>query len=121
MTAVYSSAAKDAHHNATVSYLGAGGKLVIGTAGMGTVLATLTLENTAGTTSGGVLTFSNFPKSAAAVAGGVAAAARVRKADNTDVITGLTVGLAGSGADIILDNTTIVASQIVTVNSATIG
>lgn len=93
-----------------------GGKLEIGTAGMGTVLATIVLSDPAGTISAGVLTLSGFPKSDTADATGTAAAARIRDSDNNDVITGLTVGT--SGADIVLDSVNITTGQTVTINSA---
>ena len=72
----------------------------------------------AGTASGGVLTFSGFPKQDGADASGTAAAARIRKSDNTDIVTGLTVGT--SAADIILDNTNIAETQVVIIQSAAI-
>ena len=106
-------------HNGAKIRVRKGGKLEIGTTGMGTVLATITLDATAGTTSGGVLTFSSFPKSdSSADATGTAAAARIRTSVNADVVTGLTVGT--SGTDVILDSTSITSGQVVTINSATI-
>ena len=118
MAVTYTTAVKNARLEAVVAQIGTGGKLEIGTSAMGSVLATFTLENTAGTASGGVLTLSGMPKTVQASAGGTAAAARIRKADNTDIITGLTVGT--SAADIILDNTSINASQNVSISTATI-
>ncbi len=98
---------------------GAGaGKLEIGTAGMATVLVTVTLNDPSGTISGDLLTLSGFPKSPTASAAGTAAAARIRDSNNVDVITGLTVGT--SGTDVILDNTSIANGQTVQINSATI-
>lgn len=122
MAVVYTTAVKDARMTAVRDQidLGAGaGVLQIGTAGMATVLAEITLNDPSGTVSGGVLTLSGFPKSdSSANATGTAAAARIRDSAGTDVITGLTVGT--SSADIILDNTSINTSQVVTINSATI-
>lgn len=63
---VNTTAVKNARLEAVVSQIGSGGKLEIGTAGMASVLATITLEDPAGTASGGVLTLSGFPKSATA-------------------------------------------------------
>ena len=95
------------------------GVLQIGTTAMGTVLAEFTLNDPCGTVSGDVLSFSGFPKSdTSANATGTAAAARIRTSAGTDVVTGLTVGT--SGTDIILDNTSINATQTVTLNSASI-
>ncbi len=114
----YTAAVKTARMTTVSDQIGAAGKLEIGTAGMATVLATLTLDSTAGTASAGVLTLSGFPKNVAASAGGTAAAARIRKSDNTDIITGLTVST--SGADINLDSTSITGGQNVSISSATI-
>ena len=119
MSVNYTTAVKNARLEAVVSQIGTAGKIEIGTAGMALVLAVIALENPAATASGGVLTFSGFPKSdTAADATGTAAAARIRKGDNTDIVTGLTVGVSGS--DINLDSTSITAGQTVTINSATI-
>jgi hypothetical protein len=118
MAVNYTTAVKNARLDAVVTQIGSGGKLEIGTAGMATVLATFTLESTAGTSSGGVLTFSGFPKQDGADASGTAAAARIRKSDNTDIVTGLTVGTSAS--DIILDNTNIATTQVVIIQSAAI-
>lgn len=118
----YTTAVKAARMTATRDQIDAGagpGILQIGTAGMATVLATITLGDPCGTVSGDTLTFSGFPRSdTSADAGGTAAAARIRDSNNVDIVTGLTVGL--SGANINLDNLSINAGQTVTINSATI-
>ena len=88
---------------------------------MGSVLATIALNNPAAAgAAAGVLTLSGFPKSdASADNTGAAAAARIRTASGgTDIITGLTVGLSAS--DVVLDSLSITAGQTVTINSATI-
>ena len=122
MAITYTTAVKNARLTAVQAAIDAGGgagKLEIGTAAMATTLCTITFAATSGTVSSGVLTFSGFPKSDTnAALSGTAAAARIRTFANTDIITGLTVGTSAS--DIIIDNTTIVAGQTVTVNSATI-
>lgn len=119
MAVTYTTALKNTRLDAVVTAIGASGKLEIGTAGMASVLATITLDATAGTTSAGVLTFSSFPKSdSSADATGTAAAARIRTSANADVVTGLTVGT--SGTDVVLDSTSITSGQVVTINSATI-
>lgn len=101
---------------------GAAGKLEIGTTGMASILATITLGYSGastGTVSGSVLTLAGFPRSdTSADATGTAAEARIRTSANADVVTGLTVGTTGS--DINLDSTSITAGQTVTINSATI-
>lgn len=101
---------------------GAAGTLQIGTTGMGTVLATITLGYSGastGTISGAVLTLAGFPRSdTSADNTGTAAVARIRNSAGVDIVTGLTVGLSGS--DINLDSLSITAGQTVTINSATI-
>ena len=115
----YTVAVKNARLSAVVTQIGSTGVLEIGTAGMASVLATITLNTTAGTAATGVLTFSGFPKSDTADATGIAAAARIRTATGgSDIVTGLTVGT--SGADIILDSVNITSGQTVTINSASI-
>ena len=120
MAVTYTTAVKNARLEAVVTQIGSTGVLEIGTTSMGTVLATISLNSTAGTASGGVLTFSGFPKSdTSADATGTAAAARIRTATGgTDIVTGLTVGTSGS--DINLDSTSITSGQTVTITSATI-
>lgn len=123
MAVTYTTAVKNARLDAVKTAIDAGsgaGKLEIGTAAMGTVLATIALADpSAAAASGGVLTLSGFPRSdTSADATGTAAAARIRDSDNNDIITSLTVGT--SGTDIVLDSTSITAGQTVTINSATI-
>lgn len=123
MAVTYTTAVKNARMDAVAAQIdgGAGaGKLQIGTTAMGTVLAEITLDDPcAAAASGGVLTFSGFPKSdTSANATGTAAAARIVDSTGTSVVTGLTVGTSAS--DINLDSTSITAGQTVTINSATI-
>ena len=120
MAVIYPAAVKNARLAAVVSQIGGAGVLEIGTAAMGSVLATINLNSTAGTATGGVLTFSGFPKSdSVADASGTAAAARIRTSTGgTDIVTGLTVGLSAS--DVNLDSVSITAGQTVTINSAAI-
>lgn len=125
MAVIYSTAAKNARLNAVAATIDAGsgpGVLQIGTTAMGTVLATIVLADPcASSASGGVLTFSGFPRSdTSADANGTAAAARIRDSDGNDVITGLTVGVAGSGADIIFESVSFNVGEVITLNSATI-
>lgn len=122
MAVTYTTAVKNARMTAVRDQIDAGtgpGVLQIGTTGMATILAEITLDDPSGTISGGVLSLSGFPKSdTSANNTGTAAAARIRDSSGTDVITGLTVGL--SAADIILDSVSITAGQTVTINSAAI-
>lgn len=120
MAVTYTTAVKNARLTAVVTAIGGTGVLEIGTTGMASILATITLNATAGTAASGVLTFSGFPKSdTAADNTGTAAAARIRTATGgTDIVTGLTVGTSAS--DINLDSTSITAGQTVTITAATI-
>lgn len=120
MPVVYTTAVKNARLEAVSTAIGPNGVLEIGTAGMATVLATINLGNPAGTASGGVLTFSGFPRTdISADASGTAAEARIRTiSGGTDIVTGLTVGL--SGADIVLDSLNITAGQTVSISAAQI-
>lgn len=124
MAVIYSTAAKNARLQGVIDTIDAGsgpGVLQIGTAGMGTVLASIVLADPCGTVSGGVLTFSGFPRSdTSADADGTAAAARIRDSDGNDVITGLTVGTVGSGADILFESVSFNVGEVITLNSATI-
>lgn len=119
MAVIYTTAVKDARLTAVVTSIGATGVLEVGTTGMATILFSVNLNNPAGTASGGVLTFSGFPKNTMASAFGTAAAGRIRTATGgTDIVTGLTVGT--SGADIIVNITAIASGDPVQVTSATI-
>lgn len=122
MAVTYSTAAKTARMQAVVDQIDAGsgaGTLEIGTTGMATVLAVITLADPCGTVSSGVLTFSSFPRSdTSADNSGTAAAARFKDSAGNVVISGLTVGT--SGTDIVLDSVSITAGQTITLNSASI-
>jgi hypothetical protein len=122
MAVTYSSTVKDARMTAVVNAIDGGsgaGTIQIGTTGMASILAEFTLNDPCGTVSGGVLTFSGFPKSdTSANATGTAAAARIRDSAGVDIVTGLTVGT--SAADIILDSVSITTGQTVTLNTAAI-
>ncbi len=119
MAVVYTTAVKNARLDAVVTQIGATGVLEVGTAGMASVLFSVSFDNPAGITSGGVLTFSGFPKNTTASAAGTAAAARIRTATGgTDIVTGLTVGTSAS--DVIVNTTTVATSDPVQVTSASI-
>lgn len=95
------------------------GILQIGTAGMALVLATIVLSDPCATIAGGVLTFSNLPLTdAAADATGTAAEAQITDSVGTVVISGLTVGTAGT--DLIISTTSIASGDSVSLLSATI-
>jgi hypothetical protein len=121
MAVTYPTALKSTRMTAVLTAIdagSAGGKLEIGTTAMGSVLATITLADPAGSVSNGVLTLTMPRSDTAADNTGTAAAARIRDSDNNDVVTGLTVGLSAS--DIILDSLSITAGQTVTISSAAI-
>lgn len=82
----------------------AGGSIQILDSG-GTVLSTHPFNSgTAGSSSGAVFTAAGFPKTTTASASGDAASARFRTSGAADYKTGITVGIAGSGAQVIIDN-----------------
>ena len=126
MSVNYSTAVKTARMLAVRDQIdagGAAGRLEICSASYASILATITLGysgSSTGTVSGDTLTLAGFPRSATAASTGTAVIARIRTSAGVDVITGLTVGLTGSGSDIIMDSTSITSGQTVTINSATI-
>ena len=97
---------------------GSAGTLVIGTASMATVLATITLQNPAGVASGTAFTISGVPLSSTATGTGTAAAAEFRNNAGTVVVSGLTVGT--SGTDIIINSASITTGQTVQLTSGVI-
>lgn len=102
---------------------GSAGTLVIGTSalsGATGVLASIPLNNPAATVSGSVLTIAGVPLSATASGTGTAALAELRNNAGTVIVSGLTVGTTGSGADVIISTTAITAGQTVQLNSGTI-
>lgn len=121
MSVAYNTTVKNARLQVVADAIDQGsgaGVLQIGTTGMASVLASITLADPCGSVTGGVLTFDMPQSDTSADNTGTAAAARIRDSDGTDIVTGLTVGTSGS--DINLDSTSITAGQTVTINSATI-
>ena len=122
MSVVYSATLKNTRMTDVVTALGTTAYINIYSAGGATLLASIPLQNPAGTVTNGVLTFSGTPLTeSSANASGTAAEATVTTAANgggTTVISGLTVGT--SGTDIVLSSTNIVAGQPVTLTSASI-
>jgi hypothetical protein len=109
---------RNARATAIVTESGANAKLSVYTSGYGALLYTSTCAATLGTVSGGVLTL-NAVGNATASGSGTAAIARLFKSDGTTmVIEGLTVGT--SGTHIVVTNTTIAVSEIVTTSAGTI-
>jgi hypothetical protein len=122
MSVTYNTTLKNTRMTDVVTAIDAGtppGYLEIGTSAMGAVLATIYFNSTAGTVSGGVLTFSGTPLTCSSAAGtGTAAAADVKNAAGTAIISGLTVGTSAS--DINLSSTAIVTGEPVTLTAASI-
>lgn len=123
MAVTYSTAAKTARMNAVVAQIDAGsgpGILEIGTTGMSTVLATLTLADPCGTVSSGVLTLDFDPDitDSSADNTGTAAVARIKDSTGTVVISDLTVGTSGTEVELV--NVSINAGQAVTLTTGTI-
>lgn len=100
---------------------GSAGQLVIGTSalsGATGVLATLPLNNPAGTVSGNTFTLNASGVSVSASATGTAALAELRTNGGTTVVSGLTVGT--SGTDIVISSTAVSSGQTVTLTSGSI-
>ena len=109
---------------------GATALLIVGTASLATTagagavageLCRFTLPNPVGTVATGVLTFTGTPinNTGTAVAG-TAALAQIRDNSGNVIVSGLTVGVTGSGSDVIIDSVTVTAGQVVTFVSGTI-
>ena len=125
MAVTYSTAVKNTRLDAVTTAIDAGagspsaGSLQIGTAAMASILAVIDFSRPAApAAAGGVLTFTMPQSDAEANATGTAAEAKIVDADDTTIVSGLTVGLSAS--DIILDSLSLTAGQTVTINSATI-
>ena len=113
-----STALKAAQMNAYISVIGTSGKALFLDSG-GATLATITFDATcAPTTTSEVLTFSGFPKSATGVTAGQVASVKIVTSADVMVRDALTVGLAGSGAAVIMESLTL--STALTVQSMTI-
>jgi hypothetical protein len=118
MAITLNSTLRSARSTAIVTEAGATAKLSVYTAGYATLLYTSTCAATLGTVAAGTLTF-NAVGDATAIAAGTAAIARLFKTDGTTmVIEGMSVGT--SGTNIIINNTTIAISDVITTSSGTI-
>lgn len=123
MAVNYSTAVKNSRLQKVIDAIdvGAGaGVLRIGTAGMATVLATITLAKPSfGAPAAGAMTMAGAPRTdTAADATGTAAEATMTDSTGAVVISGLTVNT--TGANINLNSTAIQANQEVRLDSATI-
>lgn len=94
------------------------GTIEIGTSGMASVLAVLTLSDPCGTVSSGVLTFSAITADSSADATGTAAEAHIKDSSGNVIVSGLTVGTSGSNIN--LNTTAISAGGSVSLSSAAI-
>lgn len=68
----------------------------------------------------GVLTFTGVPLSGTASGTGTLDSVEIQNGDGTVKVTGLSVGLSGSGAHVILDSLSITTGQTINIVSATI-
>lgn len=127
MPVTYSNTIKTARSQVVIDAIGATGVLVIGTsalAGGGTgVLASVPFANPAFTQVNGAMTMAGAPRTVNASGAGTAAKAEIRDGIGTVIISGLTVGVAGSGPggtnpDVVINATSISVGQSV---QATVG
>lgn len=120
MAVIYAAAVRTARLQAVVDAIDAGsaGKLKLYTSG-DSLLATFTLADPCATVSGDTLTFDFDPDISATASGtGAAAKATITTSADAVIVSGLTVGT--SGADIIVDSTSITSGQTVTLTTGTI-
>lgn len=103
---------------AAIDQAATAGKLRIGTAAMGTVLATIDLADPCGSVSGDVLTFTAPRSDTSADNTGTAAAATISDGDDNVIVSGLTVGLAAT--NIIITTTSINAGDTVTMTAGSL-
>jgi hypothetical protein len=84
----------------------------------GTLLAELTCDTPfAAGASAGVLTLGTITEDSSANASGVASWFRIYNAGATNIVCDGDVGVAGSGADLILDSTSITETQTVSIDT----
>ena len=119
MPVTYSAGVKTARMTATRDEF-AGGTLEVGTTAFAATLFSFDLTVAGGTIAGDTWTIEVDPESIEALATGTAAVGRIRSSDTSQSITGLTVGLSGSGANIILSNLSIEEDQDINFVSGTI-
>lgn len=99
----FAAAALAAYAAADVAAL-AGGSIQLLDSGGGVLASAAFNSGSAGSSAGAVFTGAGFPKTVTASATGTVASARFRNSAGADYKTGLTVGIAGSGAQVIVDN-----------------
>ena len=125
MSVVYSSTAINDRLQGVVTAIGSGGgpgslKLNAGAA----TVSTIALAFPCGTVSGGILTFTGTLLDPSAAATGIVDGATIVNSNGDTIVSGLSVGIPLSGADIVINNglntTLINAGQVVSVLSAQI-
>jgi hypothetical protein len=122
MAVTYTAAAKTARMQAIGDLIGNAGKIKGYTSG-DVLVATWTLPSpSAPAASNGVLTFDVNPDINATLATpGTIAKATIATSADTVVLSGLTVGLTGSGADIVMSNNVVASTgDTVTLQTATL-
>lgn len=102
MSITYSTTAINFRLEGVVDAIGSGGNLLLEDGS--TTISTIALASPAGTASGGILTFDGTLLDPAAAATGDIDGARIVDSNGDNVITGLTVGIPLSGADITISN-----------------
>lgn len=126
MTVHYVTAVAAARLQEVIDAIDAGsgpGVLVIGTSalsGATGVLVSVTLDDPCGSVTTRTLNLSGTPLDATAAAAGTAAKAELRDSDDNVVCDGLTVGVIGSGANILMDTTSLVIGRPVRLVSGAI-
>ena len=122
MSVTYSQTAITARLNGVVTVIGNGGYMLL-YAGS-TLISTIQLASPCGTVNGGVLTFSGTLLDPSAANTGSVTGGVITDSTGATMISGLTAGIPGSGADIIISNglnsTLVTAGQAVQLLSAQI-
>jgi len=126
MPVVYTNTIRTARSQVVIDAIGSAGLLVIGTSalsGATGVLASVPLANPSFSNTNGVMTMTSAPRTVNATGAGNAAKAEIRSGSNITIMSGLTVGPAGSGPggtdpDVIINAVSITVGQSV---QATVG
>ena len=120
----YPTAVKNARLQAVVDLIGTTGLLVIGdntlNGAAGGVLASIPLDNPSFDIAGGVMTMRNPPRRVDATGAGNAAKAEIRSGAGTVIINGLTVGLAASSPDVVINSLSVSVGQTIQATLGTI-
>jgi len=98
--------------------IGTAGTLEIATAAFATVLAIVPLSHPSFSVSGDTITLLGVPHSVAAANSGTAAVARIKTSAGTVIVNNMSVGT--SATDVVLNSTTIMAGQTVTITAGSI-